>query len=185
VLGIFARSRRYGQVKEVTSIVPTKRNRKTYIMFASLFNHHKPGTSPVSYTLRRYLTMRVLATAMFVAFAVLASVGGKESQTKQPSFNKGTIADLTIRHQDQGGCADVAKPGARKKSSPMISWQSVATMVNNFKDAFNDPSLIEYANQQGIDIPDSTTTSLLNTSSQPPAPSKSPSSQSSSSSSNY
>ena len=143
-------------------------------MFASLFNHHKPGTSPVSYTLRRYLTMRVLATAMFVAFAVLASVGGKESRTKQPSFDEGTIGDLTIRHQDQGGCADVAKPGARKKSSPMISWQSVATMVNNFKEAFNDPSLIEYANQQGIDIADSRT-----------APSKSPSSQSSSSSSNY
>jgi hypothetical protein len=143
-------------------------------MFASPHNHHKPGTSPVPYTLRRYLTMRVLATAMFVAFVVLASIGGKESQTKQPSFSKGTIGDLTVRHQDQGGCADVTKPGAPKKSSPIISWQSVATMVNNFKEAFNDPSLIEYANQQGIDIPDSTR-----------APSKSPSSQSSRSSSSY
>ncbi len=85
-------------------------------MFASPLNHHKPGTSPVSYTLRRYLTMRVLATALFIAFAVLASIGGKESQTKQPWFDKGTIGDLTIRHQDQGGCA-----GAPKKSSPMIS----------------------------------------------------------------
>jgi len=154
-------------------------------MFASPLNHHKPGTSPISYTLRRYLTMRVLATATFIAFAVLGSVGGKESRTKQPSFEKGTIGDLTIRHQDQGGCADVAKPGARKKSSPMISWQSVATMVNGFKEAFNDPSLIEYANQQGIGTLDSPTTSLLNTSSQSPAPSKSPSSQSSSFSSNY
>jgi len=65
--------------------------------------------------------MRVLATALFIAFAVLASSGGKESQTKQPWFDKGTIGDLTIRHQDQGGCADVTKPGATKKSSPMIS----------------------------------------------------------------
>jgi hypothetical protein len=129
--------------------------------------------------------MRVLATAMFIAFAVLASVGGKESQTKQPSFGKGTIGDLTIRYQDQSGCADVAKPGAPKKSSPMISWQSVATMVIDIKEAFNDPALIEYANQQGIGTLDSPTTSLLNTSGQPPAPLKSPSSQSRRSSSSY
>ena len=90
-------------------------------MFASPLNHHKPGTSPVPYTLRRYLTMRVLATALFIAFAVLASIGGKETQTKQPLFDKSTVGDLTLRHQDQGGCADVTKPGAPKKSSPMIS----------------------------------------------------------------
>jgi len=136
-------------------------------MFAFSFNHHKPGTSLVPYTLRRYLTVRVLATAMFIAFAVLASIGGKESQTKQRSFGKGTIGDLTVRHPDQRGCADVTKPGEPKKSSPMISWQSVVTMVNNFKEEFNDPSLIEYANQQGIGVPDS-----------PTAPSKSPSSHS-------
>jgi hypothetical protein len=65
--------------------------------------------------------MRVLATALFIAFAVLASIGGKETQTKQPLFDKGTVGDLTIRHQDQGGCADATKPGAPKKSSPMIS----------------------------------------------------------------
>ena len=85
-------------------------------MFASPLNHHNPGMSPVPYILRRYLTMRVLATALFIAFALLASIGGKESQTKQPLFDKGTVGDLTIRHQDQGGCA-----GAPKKSSPMIS----------------------------------------------------------------
>src|SRR6266571_4067309 len=139
-------------------------------MFASPLNHQKPGTSPVLYTLRRYLTMRVLATALFIAFTVLASIGGKETQTKQPLFDKGTVGDLTIRHQDQGGCA-----GAPKKSSPIISWRSVATVVNNFKEAFNDPSLIDYANQQGIGIADSTTAPLLDASSQPPAPSKSPS----------
>jgi hypothetical protein len=130
-------------------------------MFASPLNHQKPGTSPVPYTLRKYLTMRVLATALFIAFAVLASIGGKETQTKQPLFDKGIVGDLTIRHQDQGGCADVTKPGAPKKSSPMTSWQSMATMLNNFKEAFNDPSLIDYANQQSTGIPDSTTAPLL------------------------
>jgi hypothetical protein len=99
--------------------------------------------------------MRVLATAMVIALAVLASIAGKGSQTKQPLFDKGTIGDLTIRYQDQGGCADATKPGAPSKSSPMISWQSIVAMARNFKEAFNDPSLIEYANQQGISIPDS------------------------------
>jgi len=139
-------------------------------MFASPINHD----SPVPSTLLRYWTMRVLATAMVVALAVLASIGGKESQTKQLSFNKGTIGGPAIRHQDQGARSDVTKLGARKKSSPMISWQSVAAMLKSFKEAFDDPSLIEYANQQGIDTSDFTT-----------APSKSPSSQSSRSSSNH
>ncbi len=147
-------------------------------MFASPLNHQKPGTSPVPYTLRRYLTMRVLATALFIAFAVLASIGGKETQTKQPLFDKGTIGDLTIRHQDQGGCA-----GAPKKSSPIISWQSVATVVNNFKEAFNDPPIIDYANQQATGIPDSPRVPRLRDSNQDSICSKSASTQSRKSSS--
>src|SRR6202045_394084 len=147
-------------------------------MFASPLNHQNQVTSPVPYALRRYLTMQALATAMFIAFAVLASLGGKESRTKQPSFNKDTMGDLTFRHQDQGGCAGVTKPGAPQKSSPIISWQSVATTVNNFKEAFNDPSLIEYANQQATGIPDSPTTPLLRSSDQDSIRSKSASTQS-------
>ena len=133
-------------------------------MFASPLNTQNPDANPVPYILRRYLTMQVLATAMFIAFAVLASIGGEESQTKNPSFDKDTMGDLTFRHQNQGGCAGVTKPGAPKKSLPIISWQSVATVVNNFKEAFNDPSLIEYANQQATGIPDSPTTPLLRSS---------------------
>jgi hypothetical protein len=142
-------------------------------MFASPLNDHKPGTSPVPYTLRRYLTMRVLATALFIAFAVLASIGGKETQTKQPLLDKSTVGDLTLRHQDQGGCAD-----APKKSSPTISWQSIATVMNNFKEAFNDPSIIDYANQQATGIPDLPTAPLLGSSNQDSFCSKSASIQS-------
>jgi hypothetical protein len=147
-------------------------------MFASPLNDHKPGTSPVPCTLRRYLTMRVLATALFMAFAILASIGGKETQTKQPLFDKSTVDDLTLRQQDQGGCAD-----APKKSSPMISWQSIATVMNNFKEAFNDPSIIDYANQQATGIPDSPTASRLRDSNQDSTGSKSASTQSRKSSS--
>src|SRR5438270_1549648 len=147
-------------------------------MFASALNHRKPGTNPVPYTLRRYLTMRVLATALFIASAVLASIGGKEAQTKQPLFDQGTVGDLTIRHQDQGGCADVTKPGTPKKSSPMISWQSVATVVNSFREAFNDPSIIDYANQQATGIPESPAAPILRSSNQDSTGSKSASTQS-------
>jgi hypothetical protein len=146
-------------------------------MFASPLNHPKPGTSPVPYTLGRYLTMRVLTTATVIGLAVLASIGGRESQTKQPAFGKrtfGDLTDLTFRHYDQGACADIIKRGALKKSSPMISLQSVTAMVNDFKEAFNAPPLIEYENQQGIGPTDSATAS-----------SKSPSSQSSRSSSSH
>ena len=122
--------------------------------------------------------MRVLATALFMAFAILASIGGKETQTKQPLFDKSTVDDLTLRQQDQGGCAD-----APKKSSPMISWQSIATVMNNFKEAFNDPSIIDYANQQATGIPDSPTASRLRDSNQDSTGSKSASTQSRKSSS--
>lgn len=147
-------------------------------MFASPLNHQNPGTSPVPYTLRRYLTMHVLATVMFIALAVLTSIRGNEPQTKQPLLDKDTINDLTIRHQDQGGCAGSTKPGEPKKSLPVISWQSVAMIVNNFKKAFNDPALIDYANQQATGIPDSPTTPLLRSANQDSVRSNSGSTQS-------
>ena len=125
-----------------------------------------PASVRVRSTLHKYLNQQTLALLMFIILALLGTIGGKESQIKQPSFDKGTIGDLTLRHQDQGGCADVTKPGAPKKSSPMTSWQSMATMLNNFKEAFNDPSLIDYANQQATGIPDSPTAPLLRGSNQ-------------------
>ena len=147
-------------------------------MFSHSFYHQLPASVRVRSTLHKYLNQRTLALLMFIVLALLGTIGGKESQTKQPSFDKGTIGDLTIRHQDQGGCA-----GAPKKSSPIISWQSIATMVNNFKEAFNDPSLIDYANQQATGIPDSPTAPPLRGSNQDSICSKSASTQSRKSSS--
>jgi hypothetical protein len=147
-------------------------------MFSHSFYHQLPASVRVRSTLHKYLNQRTLALLMFFVLALLGTIGGKESQTKQPSFDKGTIGDLTIRHQDQGGCA-----GAPKKSSPIISWQSVATVVNNFKEAFNDPSIIDYANQQATGIPDSPKVPRLRDSNQDSICSKSASTQSRKSSS--
>ena len=137
-----------------------------------------PASVRVRSTLHKYLNQQTLALLMFIDLALLGTIGGKESQMKQPSFNKGAIGDLTIRHQDQGGCAGATKPGAPKKSSPMISWQSVATMVNNFKEAFNDPSIIDYANQQATGIPESPAVPILRSFNQDSTGSKSASTQS-------
>jgi hypothetical protein len=142
-------------------------------MFSHSFYHQLPASVRVRSTLHKCLNQQTLALLMFIVLALLGTIGGKESQTKQPSFDKGTIGDLTIRHQDQGGCA-----GAPKKSSPIISWQSVATVVNNFKEAFNDPSIIDYANQQATGIPDSPKVPRLRDSNQDSICSKSASTQS-------
>jgi len=45
----------------------------------------------------------------------------------------------------------------------------ISRTMNAFNDAFNDPSIIAYANEQGEFLPDSSTPSLPN----PPAPAKS------------
>jgi len=152
-------------------------------MFSHSFYHQMPASVRVRSTLHKYLNQQTLALLMFIVLALLGTIGGKESQMKQPSFNKGAIGDLTIRHQDQGGCAGATKPGAPKKSSPIISWQSVATVVNSFREAFNDPSLIDYANQQATGIPDSPRVPRLRDSNQDSICSKSASTQSRKSSS--
>jgi len=147
-------------------------------MFSHSFYRQMPASVRVRSTLHKYLNQQTLALLMFIVLALLGTIGGKESQIKQPSFDKGTIGDLTIRHQDQDGCAGVTKPGAPKKSSPIISLQSVATVVNSFREAFNDPSLIDYANQQATGRPDSPAGPILRSSNQDSTGSKSASIQS-------
>src|SRR5438270_13624084 len=81
------------------------------------------------------------------------------------------------------------KPTAGKAPSPFLKYLSPATLafvlfiavallsiggkVNALRDAFNDPALIEYANQLSPGIPDSPTTPLLSNSSQQPICSRS------------
>jgi hypothetical protein len=154
-------------------------------MFSSAYHYQKPNTTRPASTLLKYLSQRTLAVLMFIALALLASVAGKKSEANQPSLDKSTSGDLVIRHRDHDACSVATKSLGPKKFSLLTSWQSIAAMMNSFKEAFNDPSIIDYANQQGIGIADSPTAPLLDTSSHSAAPSKSPSSQSSRFSSNY
>jgi hypothetical protein len=122
---------------------------------------------------------------MFVALALLSTTRGKEAETRELAPVETTKSEVIIDKQHDD-VPNVATKAAGQTTSPTLTLsQFMVRIIDAFKGAFNDPSLIEYANQQGIGIVDSPTAPLLNTPSQPLAPSKLPSSQPSRSSSSY
>jgi hypothetical protein len=125
--------------------------------------------------------MGTLAFIMFLALALLNTTRGKEAETREPAPVETTKSAVIIDKQHDNVPNVVTKAAGQTMSPPLTLSQFMGRIIN----AFNDPSLIEYANQQGISIADSPTATLPDTSSQPLAPSKSTSSQPSRSSSNY
>jgi hypothetical protein len=79
---------------------------------------------------------------MFVGFAFLNTTHGKDAQTDKPAVGVTNTAPRDDGYQDASAAA------------PLILWQLTARIVHAFTAALNDPSLIEYAKQQGTDIPD-------------------------------
>ncbi|MGH8100715.1 MAG: hypothetical protein ACREIW_05415, partial [Chthoniobacterales bacterium] len=79
----------------------------------------------------------------------------------------------------------VSVPAGQTMSALRTLWQFMNMIVNGFEGAFNDPSLIEYGNQQGTNISELLTTTSPDTSSQSLTTSKPPSSHSTRSSSSY
>jgi hypothetical protein len=156
-------------------------------MLASFVHHQKPPARCVSVLspFLRHLNTGTLAFTMFVALALLSNIRGKEAETRESEPVRTTNSELIIdKHHDDVPHV-VTKAAGRMVSAPLTLRQFMGGIINACKGGFNDPSIIEYANQQGIGIPDSPTTPLLDTSSQPLAPSKPLSSQSSRSSSSY
>ena len=96
-----------------------------------------------------------------------------------------TKSEVIIDKQHNNVPNVVTKAAGQTMSPPLTLSQFIGRIINTFKAAFNNPSLIEYANQQGIGIDNSPTAQLPDTSSQPLTPSRSPSSQPNRSSSNY
>jgi len=129
--------------------------------------------------------MGTLALIMFVALALLNTTRGKEAETREPAPVETTRSEVIIDKQHDNVPNVVTETAGQTMSPPLTLWQFMGRIINAFKGAFNAPSLIEYANQQGIGVADSPTAPLPDTSSQPFVPSKSPSSQLSRSSSNY
>jgi hypothetical protein len=92
--------------------------------------------------LLRYLNTRTLALLMFVGFAFLNTTHGKDAQTDKPA-----VGVTNTEPRDNSYQGDWATEAS-------ILWQLAGRIVHAFTAALNDPSLIEYANQQGTDIPD-------------------------------
>jgi hypothetical protein len=122
---------------------------------------------------------------MFLALALLNTTRGKEAETREQAPVETTKSEIIIDKQHDDVPNVVTKAAGQPMSPPLTLSQFMGRIINAFKGAFNDPSLIEYANQRGIDTADSPTAPLPDTSGQPLAPSKSPSSQPCRSSSSY
>ena len=156
-------------------------------MSASPVHYQKRTARSVSvlFPFLRHLNTGTLAFVLFVALALLSTTRGMEPETRESAPARITKSEVIIDKQHDDVPHVVTEAAVKTMSPPLTLSQFMGRIINAFKGAFNDPSLIKYANQQGIGIADSPTAPLLNTSSEPPAHSKSPSSQSSRSSSSY
>jgi hypothetical protein len=137
-------------------------------MIASPVYRQLPSKKATS--LGKYVTQRSLAVLMFVALAVVASVGNKPSGNKKSDLNTNV---------------GISESPNQQRQLSLDPRQLFGNVVGSIQDAFNDQALIEYANEQGADIPDSLTPPCPNTSQLNSISSKARSNQSSNHSFNY
>ena len=114
---------------------------------SGVHEHKQPQRSlaPLSPFLK-HVNMRTLALLMFFGVALLNTTDGKDAQTKEPAAGISNTEVVTDGRHESSAAA------------PLILWQLTARIVHAFTAALNDPSLIEYAKQQGTDIPHLQTT---------------------------
>ena len=94
----------------------------------------------------KHVNMRTLALLMFLGVALLNTTDGQDAQTKEPAAEKSNTEVITDGHHESWPVA------------PLILWQLTKRLAEAFTAAVNDPSLIEYAKQQGTDTLDLQTT---------------------------
>ena len=112
-----------------------------------------------------YINMRTLALLMFVSFGVLNTTHGNDGETKQQVT--GNIETQLISNWQHDLAQAATPPTNCTTSAPPLLWQFLSKIVDGFAQAMNDPALIEYAKEQGVD-----------TSGLPAAPSQAPAHQS-------
>jgi hypothetical protein len=98
----------------------------------------------------RCVNMRTLALLMFVGFAVLNTTRGKDAEIKDPAF-AGNIGAQVIDNRQHEDAQPPSGPTNRTTSKPSILWQLASKLVKGFGRALNDPALIQYAKEQGVD----------------------------------
>ena len=97
-----------------------------------------------------YINMRTLALLMFVSFAVLNTTHGNDVEPKQ-QVTVGNIGTQVISNRQHELAQASTPPTNYTTPAPSILWQLAERIVQIFTAAVNDPSLIEYAKQQGTD----------------------------------
>src|SRR5205814_7618069 len=105
-------------------------------------DHNRPETwLAARFPLLRYLNTRTVAFLLFVGFAFLNATHGKDAQTD----DKPAAGVTNTEPRDDG----YQGPSA---TAALILWQFAARIVHAFTAELDDPSLIEYAKQQGTDL---------------------------------
>ena len=94
----------------------------------------------------KHVNMRTLALLMFLGVALLNTTNGKDAQTKGAAAGISNTEVVVNRRHESPSVA------------PLILWQLTKWIAEAFTAAVNDPSLIEYAKQQGTDTLDLQTT---------------------------
>jgi hypothetical protein len=107
-------------------------------MFASPLYHQKTSLQKVAPTYLKCVTRRSLAVALFIALALVASFANKPWATRKLS-----VSNLSSS-QSRG----------YEPYLTLNPHQLFGNIVGSIKDAFDDPALVEYAKEQGVDIPD-------------------------------
>lgn len=125
-----------------------EQNRKAQA--AIVKNRNQPATWSVLSPLLRYVNMRALALIMFVGFAVLNTSRGNDARTTDPALAENTETQvIDSRHHED---AQPAKGLTNcTTSAPLILWQFLSTIAKGVERALNDPALIQYAREQGVD----------------------------------
>ena len=96
-----------------------------------------------------YINMRTVASLMFVSFAVLNTTHGNDGETKQQVI--GNIETQVISNRQHDLAQAATPPTNCTTSAPSILWQLASKLVKDFEMALNDPALIQYAKEQGVD----------------------------------
>jgi len=96
-----------------------------------------------------YINMRTLALLMFVSFTVLNTTHGNDGDTKQQVT--GNIETQVIANRQHDFAQAATPPTNCITAAPLILCQFLSKIVNGFGQKLNDPALIEYAKEQGVD----------------------------------
>ncbi len=125
----------------------TDRRLSRRIPATGVHDHKQPQwwLAPLSPFLK-HVNMRTLALLMFLGVALLNTTDGKDAQTKEPANGISNTEGVTNGPHESSPVA------------PLILWELMKRIAQVFTAAVNDPSLIEYAKQQGTDTLDLQTT---------------------------